>query len=66
MTDLDQFPILRTVRDADLPDLTWLVKPGEAVQYFRRVDVPIRTEWHKQWQPISSAEAYEMARRKQE
>jgi hypothetical protein len=63
MTTLDDYPILRTVRDANLLDLNWLVKPGEAVQYFRRTEVPIRTEWHRQWVPISAGEAYEIARR---
>jgi hypothetical protein len=66
MTTLDDYPILRTVREADHPDLNWLVKPGECVQYFRRTEVPIRTEWHKQWVPISAGEAYEIARRRGE
>jgi hypothetical protein len=29
MTTLDDCQILRTVREADHPDLNWLVKPGE-------------------------------------
>jgi hypothetical protein len=38
MTDLNQYPILRQLREADpaiTADLNWLIMPGERVRYYR-------------------------------
>jgi len=62
-TTLDQFPILKTVRESGCPELSWLAKPGESVRYYKRVPSWAGATWDQQWEEITAAEAYEIAGR---
>ena len=64
MTTLDDYPILKTVRDADRPDLNWMHKPGEQVRYYKRIATIKDAPWQARWLEVSAGEAYDIARRK--
>jgi len=48
MTDLNQYPILRQIREADpaiTADLNWLIMPGERPRFYRGYQVAEGTRW---------------------